>query len=126
MVTRVTTPGNGTYYLANLFRASGPTLRWNMNDILIEGQTIGSSPWTSPRNPPGNQYFTIWNITLSGATGDVTLTVDASSPPAWPEQEVCTTSSGQEVCKYEGLAVVTGTVLGVGMTGNAWIETAAL
>jgi hypothetical protein len=126
MITRVFTPGNSYYYLANLFRpaAAGPTLRWNMNDISIMGR-VGSE-WPSPKNPPGNSYYTIWDIVLSGPTGSVVLVVDSGNAPAWPEQEVCTTSSGSEVCKYEGLAVVTGTVLGVGMTGNAWIETAAL
>jgi hypothetical protein len=129
MVTRVGSPGNGDYYLANLFRepSAGPTLRWNMNDIEIKGITDPPlSPWTSTK-PPNNRYFTKWAITLSGSTGAVSLTVDATIAPAWPEQEACTRSSGAEVCKYEGFAVVTGTVLGGPViTGNAWIETAAL
>lgn len=117
MVTRLMTPGNGYYYMANLFQTTGPTIRWGMNDISI----IGSVPWVSPKDPPGNTYNTRWDITLTGA-GAVTMTLLTN----WNEQEACTRSSGQEVCKYEGIATVTGTVLGVAMTGTSWIETAAL
>jgi len=117
MVTRLTTPGNGTYYLANLFQSVGPTIRWNMNDITI----TGSVPWISPRNPPGSTYYTRWDITLVGA-GAVTMTIMTN----WDQQEICTNSGGSDVCKYEGIANVIGTVLGVPMTGVAWIETAAL
>ena len=109
MVTKVVTETSGSYILANLFTESG-TIRWNINDINIQGSNV----WTSPTS--GKQYYMTHTITLNNPSVVITVQTD------WDEQEI---SVGGET-KYEGICTVTGTVIGTPMNGFSWIEQQAL
>lgn len=109
MITKIETETSGTYTLANLFTET-ETIRWNIDDIDIQGSNI----WISPTS--GKQYYMTHTITLTNPDALITVQTD------WDEQEI---SVGGQT-KYEGICTVVATVIGTPMNGFSWIEQEAI
>lgn len=109
----------GTLPVATLFHTSGTRARngaleglyrWDTNEISVEaGQ---DSLWASPAT--GQQYAMVHQIHLGskGSTADLTVTM------ARQNQEIVAGST----IKYEGLAMVEGTLDGKPVKGTAFVE----